>query len=811
MPRPRPLHPHSNLNIALDLASAGIFIFPAIVRWNENAGKLDKKPAIKEWQTAATVDPSQLRQWWQTFPDAVPAVELSRSKLFVGDLDRHPGAPDGVAAFQIIRGSYPVPDCPSIRTPSDGYHLYFKQPDGEPLGNGRGNLPDGIDVRGAGGWTVAPGAMFQEWRWRENPLNRLSVAYRAQTLSAPPEWFLAIIRTKQSRPDTSQQPPGPVGKRECAYAERALASEAARLAAVGAGKRNTELNNSAFRMGHLVASGWIGRSTVEGRLLDAVIANGLVADDGEQAAKDTIKSGIDAGLKELHAPLADKFGRDSKPPNKSDADANGTWKDGIFTAKQLQSMTFDPIAWVLPQIIPAEGVTLLCAKPKFGKSWLAYDLCLAATADRFTLGTFKPAQGDVLYCALEDSQRRLQRRMQKLLPGFSGQWTDRLTITTRWRRLHEGGLDDIRAWHEHTKEAGKPILVVVDVLAKVRRPTGNRPTYEADYEALTGLTQLANELHMAVIVIHHTRKLAADDLMETVSGSFGLTGAVDTVLVMANKASGSVLDVRGRDVESAEFAVQFNAETCRWTVLGAAAEVHVSEQRAKVIAALKEADAPMTVAALMQATWMKRNALDLLLGRMAKVGEINRVKTGLYAHKDWTPPTEPEKPSKDRSVISIRDRQMRRQMNDAAQTAESKENNSDFCQSVASVRPGTSESNGGHRVPHATEPVPTQTDRTGRQIETESIEKPMASGTDIDLSGADGVETDETETDPLILSEGQLVNGEPPGVMVANGCAISHSPEDRKPGPSVRVWFREIHHPPISAGPDDDLNDFATI
>ena len=108
-------------------------------------------------------------------------------------------------------------------------------------------------------------------------------------------------------------------------------------------------------------------------------------------------------------------------------------EDTFFTAEQLQTMTFPPLEWALPQIIPAEGVTLLCSKPKFGKSWLAYDLCIAATMDRFTLGTYKPAQGDVLYLALEDSKRRLQRRMQKLLPAFTGTWPDKLTITTRWR------------------------------------------------------------------------------------------------------------------------------------------------------------------------------------------------------------------------------------------------------------------------------------------------------------------------------------------------------------------------------------------
>ena len=54
-------------------------------------------------------------------------------------------------------------------------------------------------------------------------------------------------------------------------------------------------------------------------------------------------------------------------------------------------------------------MTIFAGKPKIGKSWLLYDLCLASAADRFVLGQIKPIQGDVLYLALEDSERRLKR------------------------------------------------------------------------------------------------------------------------------------------------------------------------------------------------------------------------------------------------------------------------------------------------------------------------------------------------------------------------------------------------------------------
>ena len=81
-------------------------------------------------------------------------------------------------------------------------------------------------------------------------------------------------------------------------------------------------------------------------------------------------------------------------------------------------------------------------------------------------------------------------------------------------------------------------------------------------------------------------------------------------------------------------------------MLGDAAEVHVSSQRAKIIATLKEAGLAMTIPALMEETGMKRNPLEVLLGRMATKGEIRRIGKGLYAHLDYVSPPDDLPPAK---------------------------------------------------------------------------------------------------------------------------------------------------------------------
>src|SRR5262249_39265723 len=220
---------------------------------------------------------------------------------------------------------------------------------------------------------------------------------------------------------------------------------------------------------------------------------------------------------------------------------------------ELQTLTFPPLRFVVPGLVP-EGLALLAGKPKAKKSWLALDVAIAATANRFTLGGIKPDPGDVLYLALEDSMRRVQRRMTKLL-GVT-KWPAGLLIKTTWKRVDQGGLDGIAMW---AKAVERPTMVVVDTLERVRpmpSPSSKATPYSLDYAALAGLQHIAAELQIAVIVVTHVRKATADDVFDTISGTLGLTAAADTILLLGPKNGGMSLCVRGRDVQESEKAIQ---------------------------------------------------------------------------------------------------------------------------------------------------------------------------------------------------------------------------------------------------------------
>lgn len=315
------------------------------------------------------------------------------------------------------------------------------------------------------------------------------------------------------------------------------------------------------------------------------------------------------------------------PASSPSCAAKGSWRAGVISARELAEQTFKPVAYVLPGYIP-EGVTLFVGKPKIGKSWLLLDVCIASAGGRFALGSIKPAGGDVLYLALEDSKRRLKDRVDKICP--QGSVPGRLSFVTEWRRAGSGGVEDIAEWCD---SVANPLLVVVDTLERFRPST--KPglwQYSNDYAAISALQTLAHDRRLAIVIVHHVRKMEADDPFDMVSGTNGLAGAADTILVLKRQAGNTTLHARGRDIDEKATACEFNKSSCRWTLLGEADQIQGSAERKAVLEAISVADADgMSIPEIMVATGRRdRNAVDQLLFKMQRDGEIDRPKRGIY-------------------------------------------------------------------------------------------------------------------------------------------------------------------------------------
>jgi hypothetical protein len=294
----------------------------------------------------------------------------------------------------------------------------------------------------------------------------------------------------------------------------------------------------------------------------------------------------------------------------------------------LMAKEFKPSEHFVPDLVPAEGITLLVAKSKVGKSWMLYDICISAALGRECLGGRKPKQGRSLYLALEDSEKRLSSRAHKLL-GFNMGSCPVATATT-WDRVDGGGLQQIRDWVETTRAQGHVVVCVcIDVLQMIRPLGGERQSvFQRDYMAVQGLRSLAAELGVAIIVACHQRKGSADDLQDTISGTQGLPAAADCSIVLERQINGGfILDVRGRDIEAQQLAATFDKETCRWNVGGDASEAKRSEATRAIDEALREApEGMMTPQEIGAETGLKANTVRVTLLRMRRNGEVKKAK-----------------------------------------------------------------------------------------------------------------------------------------------------------------------------------------
>lgn len=232
-----------------------------------------------------------------------------------------------------------------------------------------------------------------------------------------------------------------------------------------------------------------------------------------------------------------------------------------MTAEQLQRAPYSPVPFLVDELLP-EGLHILAGAPKIGKSWLALWLCLCVSQGQ-PLWNFAVTQGEVLYLSLEDSYRRIQSRLFDLTEDAPPTLHFAIMADTLEHGL-EQQIEQFLMEHPTTK------LVVIDTLQRVRGTGSDSNLYANDYQDIGLLKKLADNQHIAILLIHHLRKLHDDDPMNMISGSTGLSGAADSTFVLqkssrlANIAS---LHCTGRDIPDRTLKLEFGEEDHIWKLL----------------------------------------------------------------------------------------------------------------------------------------------------------------------------------------------------------------------------------------------------
>jgi hypothetical protein len=238
--------------------------------------------------------------------------------------------------------------------------------------------------------------------------------------------------------------------------------------------------------------------------------------------------------------------------------------DRGITLADLMACDLPPPRFVIGGLLP-EGVSILAGRPKGGKSWLAMLIAVSVARGLTGLGELVGGPRDVLHLALEDTRRRYRDRAARMLGGLDTTAPDRLSVCTNWPRAGSGGLARIGVW----LKAHPGGLVVIDTLARFRDPPrGRGGSYDEDYRAVAELKTLADTHEAAVLVIHHTRKGAAEDPFDEVSGTLGINGAADSLMVLDRQRGADVaaLYITGRDLPDQTLDLAWCADAGLWSI-----------------------------------------------------------------------------------------------------------------------------------------------------------------------------------------------------------------------------------------------------
>ncbi|MGY2027636.1 AAA family ATPase [Nocardia gipuzkoensis] len=336
----------------------------------------------------------------------------------------------------------------------------------------------------------------------------------------------------------------------------------------------------------------------------------------------------------------------------------------------LDAQQFAPLAWSVPGIVP-EGFGLLVAPPKAGKSWLVAGIGLACAAGGMALSRIPVRQRPVLYMALEDGHRRLQSRFRTLMGDGQPIPPIELIIEATPKQVP----DMIAEFLTRPHGSAAP-LVILDTLGKVRPPKARgEDAYGTDYQLGGKLKRLVDSVPgSSLLVVHHTRKAESADFVDAVSGTQGIAGSADFVLVLnrARTSDQAVLSVTGRDVLEAEYAMVFSAGC--WSLDGkdlrdsAATATNrrqtdrLSDRSTDALAFVQGRD-ETRAADLADHLRTTPDIAGRYLRRLRKRGVIDRTKSGIYVpaaaaadnhdgHPD-TPARSPSTPSHDPEQVKV--------------------------------------------------------------------------------------------------------------------------------------------------------------
>jgi len=250
----------------------------------------------------------------------------------------------------------------------------------------------------------------------------------------------------------------------------------------------------------------------------------------------------------------------------------------LKSASEIMSLNIKPVEWLVENLFTS-GLSIICGASKIGKSWFVQNMCLSiSNGDKFL---DKPTTKNTCwYMALEDDESLSQARLNKMLKGKTA--PSNFLISYKIYPMEKLNKDQPTLMEyitENIKRNPEIKLIVIDTFQKVRSSAlHGESMYAHDYRDISTLKQLADELKIAIILIHHTNKMKDRDTdgdpFAKISGTNGLMASADCIFLLSKKRNEQNIEFTftGRKIRYDTWTLCQNENDMTWTKLGTAEE-----------------------------------------------------------------------------------------------------------------------------------------------------------------------------------------------------------------------------------------------
>lgn len=301
----------------------------------------------------------------------------------------------------------------------------------------------------------------------------------------------------------------------------------------------------------------------------------------------------------------------------------------ITPSSALMVQAFPPITYFVDRMFP-QGLVLLAGKSKRGKTYLCLDLALSISQGIPALQTMPTHQGRVLFVSLEDGARLVQKNLATIAPMFQGH--PALDFAYEFPIIGEGAAEEFAKQLEHYD------VIFLDILGRIMPRSSSTARTATEYqvvqEALGPLHDLVRDRDKMIVFLDHTRKAPSEDVFDTIMGSAGKQGTVDTVLVYTRGAGETEGTLHGKSKINGENTIVMRMVDGHLEYLGEGEEYEQSSERRKLLEVMEDENRPMRTNEIVQAMGLDGkhyHRVRQLLYRMYKEESVSKTDRGLWA------------------------------------------------------------------------------------------------------------------------------------------------------------------------------------